>query len=359
MLATPCLVVLLLAGSGQDPQRLARDYADAVESVNEAHADKPTAKDEAELAARLPASAARLVDKLVSADDSPAVRDALAVAAAAALDLDRLDDFAKLTERLAALDAARARTVGIALSRPRFVAIGTDGMSRGGLTAVADVFDLVLDGYDEVFGLTAFSKVPGKKLRLRVHLVDKITAPPHFAPQFPYHSEIDFPVIDADAFTSPTKSGQFLFYGLCHELGHVIAMWGDRQNEEDRHAWAHYTGVVLVEHLSAQQAKRPALKDLRDVRWRSLAFEQKRLAAAKVAPGGADADTVLARLCALHDAVGPKAIGEALNTLDAAGKHLLVNRVRYYSMADFERALLATKRGRAAKQAVKTAFAGG
>src|SRR5436190_1452003 len=48
-----CLLVLAAA---VDPERLARDYAAAVEAVNRAHADKPVAKDEQELAKKLPAS---------------------------------------------------------------------------------------------------------------------------------------------------------------------------------------------------------------------------------------------------------------------------------------------------------------
>ncbi len=355
-------VVVALAGAvraagAQDPAKLAREYADAIEAVNRAHAERPQATDERELAAKLPANAAALPAKLAKLDGSPPLRDALVVAANAALELDRVDDFALLRARLAALAPELAAEVGIVESRPRFVAIGTHGVEPAGLAAIADVFDLVLDAYADVFGLERFSKVPGKKLRLRVHLVPKITRPPHFAPQFPFHSEIDFPVVDARTFQSPTKAGQFLFYGLCHELGHVIAMWGDRQHEEDRHAWAHYTGVVIVEHLAQQ--RHAALKDLRDVRWRSLAFERKQLAAKQVAPGPKDADTVFARLLALHDAVGPKAIGAALAALDAAGEHLLVNRVRYYAMRDFRRALLATKAGKAKKKVIDAAFADG
>jgi hypothetical protein len=354
MLATMLMVAATL--SPQDVAQLAASYADAVASVHAAHLRRPTAKDEAELAARLPRTAAQQLERLLAAD-GPDAAAALLVAGRAALDLDRQDDFTAVRARLLALDTAAAAELGIALSRPRFVALGEGGMEPAGLAAVADAFDLALDGYEEVFGLTDFSKVPGKKLRLRVRRVERIDRPPHFAPQFPWHSEIDFPVVDAKGFASPTQDGKFLFYGLCHELGHVIAMWGDRQDEADRHAWAHYTGVVLVEHLAATKRGSPVLKQVRDQRWRSLEFERKQLAAKQVQPGGRDVDGVMARFVALHDAVGPKAIGEALNALDEAGRHLRVNRVRYYSMRDFEQALLATKAGKKAKPAIAAAFA--
>jgi hypothetical protein len=355
--AALAVLVLVVRAAAQQPLQLARAYADAVDAVNRAHAERPVATTERALADELPAKAQQLPPRLAKLDDSPEVREALATAARAALHLDRTGDFELLRARLVQLAPELAADVGIAESRERFVAIGTQGMAPAGLTAIADVFDLVLDAYRDVFGLEDFSKVPGKKLRLRVHLEQRITRPPHFAPQFPWHSEIDFPVVDAHAFRSPTEDGKFLFYGLCHELGHVIAMWGDREHEEDRHAWAHYTGVTVVEHLAGTD--HAALKDLRDVRWRSLAFERKQLAAKKVVPGPKDADTVFARLLALHDAVGPRAVGEALAALAAAGKHLRVNRVRYYAMRDFHAALLATKAGRAHKKAVDAAFAGG
>lgn len=351
-------LVLLVSSPAlaQDAPALARSYAEAIEAANRSHADKPTAKSEDEIAAKLAPAVRQIPAQLVKLADKPAVRDALVVAANAALALDRVEDFELLRARLASLAPEQASELGIVLSRPRFLVLGTNGMQPEGLVAIADVFDLVLDGYRSVFGLEAFSKVPGKKLRLHVHLEAKIKRPPHFAPEFPFHSQIDFPVIDARTFTSPTKEGQFLFYGLCHELGHVLAMWGDRKNEEDRHAWAHYTGVVVVEHLASSKEK--AVAELRDVRWRSLEFERKQLAAKKVVPGPKDSETVLARFVALHDAVGPKAIGEALATLDAAGRHTRVNRVRYYAMRDFQQSLLATKAGKAAKKAVDAAFAG-
>lgn len=356
MLVVTTLLACAFSLFAQDPEKLARDYATAVAAVNKAHADKPVAKSETELAAQLPKPAAKVVADLVQCADTPATRDSLRIAAAAALDLDRQADFTALRDRLHTLDPALADGLGIVESRKRFLAIGTGGMTPEGLKELADAFDLVLDAYRDVFGLENFSKVPGKKLRLVVHLEPKITKPPHFAPEFPFHSTIDFPVIDAKSFASPTKEGQFLFYGLCHELGHVIAMWGDMRNEEDRHAWAHYTGVVIVDHIAAEGKGASCLDMVRDSRWRSLDIDRKKLEAAKAKPGGKDVNAVMARLIALHDAVGPKAIGEAINALDAKDEHLLVNRVRYYSMANFQKALLATKAGKDKKKAIDAAF---
>jgi len=358
LVAAVLATVLPAAPQPPDPARLARDYANAVAAVNKANLEKPGAKTEAELGNQLPRPIAKLVPELVKCADSPATREALAIAAYAALDLDRMPDFTALRDRLAALDPELPKDLRLIVSRPRFVATGID-MEPEGLAEICDLFDIVLDAYRDVFGwnLEHFSKVPGKKLRLHVHYEAKVVKPPHFAPEFPYHSQIDFPVPDPKSFASPTKDGQFFFYAFCHELGHVIAMWGDPKNEEDRHAWAHYTGVVIVEHIANAKKGQPCLDMVRDFRWRSLDVERRRLEAAATKPGGKTVDAVLARFLALHDAVGPKAIAEAINALDAKDQHVLVNRVRYYAMADFQKALLAKfGKDKPKKAAIDAAF---
>ncbi len=343
-------VALVLVAAGPvragDADAAADRYVKAVEKLNDEHARKPGDEDEAALAAKLPAAALEALDALLAEDLAPPTLEALVRAGEAALDLDRVEDFERIRARLLQVAPGAAAPLGIALSRPRFLARGLDGVEPAGLAAVADAFDEVLDAYDRVFGFAQWSKVPGKKLRLRVHLVPEITRPPHFAPQFPWHSEIDFPVIEADKFSSPTAKGQFLLYGLAHELGHVIAMWGDRSNEQDHHAWAHYTGVAIVEHLSKERADASALKACRDARWRTLSKERGEIDKAGTKPGRKDRDGVMALLVALHDLVGPAAIGEALNALDGGGKARRVNHVRYYDLDDFQAALLATKAGK-------------
>ena len=323
---------------------LAKVYAGAVKQLNEEHARKPGKTLEPDLAKRFPRQAKAALEKLLALDASPAVADALLASGEAALDLDLLGDFERARKRLEETSPDHARRLGTALSRPRFILRGIGGLETPYLERFADVLDAVLAAYDEVFGFAEWSKVPGKKIRVRIHLEEKITRPPHFAPQHAFHSEIDFPVVDAKAFRSPTGDGKFLFYGLCHELGHVIAMWGDgrsRNNEEDEdlHAWAHYTGVTIVEHLSKSGA--PELfRDLKDVRWRSLEEERKRLQATE--PSLEDHDGVLRLLIALHDKVGPRAIGAAINRLDREDRRLRVNRVRYYTFRALEEALVKT-----------------
>ena len=127
-------------------------------------------------------------------------------------------------------------------------------------------------------------------------------------------------------------------------------MWGDRRTHEDHHAWAHYTGVVIVD--ACEQAA--FAKRLRDRRWRSLEVDDKKLAA--VEPSADDRDGVLRLLLDLHELVGPKKIGAALNLMDEKHMGHRINAVRYYGLADLQKALLADKASRKQKKKIKSLF---
>jgi hypothetical protein len=333
----------------------ARAYVEGIKKVNEDHLRAPAKGREPDLAKGLSAPARAGLGKLLDPKlkDSPALFDALLACGEASLDLDLLDDFEKVRARLEKSSPDRAGRLGVALSRPRFILRGL-GVEPEFLTGFADAFEAILGAYDDVFGFREFSKVPGKKLRVLIHYEEKLSQPPHFAPEFPYCSQIDFPVVDRKVFRSPDAEGHFFFYGLCHELGHAIAMWGNRTKEEDHHTWAHYTGVTIVEHLSETAKDKPFLKELRDVQWRSLKIEREK--AGKEKPSFKDDKGTLAFLIQLHDKVGPKAIGAAINHLDAQDKRLRINRVRYYTFAQLKEGLLATAKDAKARKEIEGLF---
>lgn len=339
MFLQPLLCAIALAGAAAPESKLARPYVDAIHDLNEKHARDPGKETEEDLAKKLPPAATKALESLLSAKPSDEVTQALRECSDAALDLDRITDFQKIRVRLAKDTPAAADKLDTALSRPRFLLRGVGGLDQQYLENFADVLDGVLLAYDEVFGFAEFSKLPGKKLRVLLHLEDKIERPPHFGPEFPYHSEIDFPVVDAKKFSSPDAEGHFFFYGLCHELGHVIAMWDLPGKEVDHHTWAHYCGVAIVDHLAHKKPAPPWLKDLRDSNWRNL--EKERTEAKKTKPGLDTDKTTMATWIALHDTVGPKAIGDAINALDAEDKRQRINRVRYYKFDELKKSLLA------------------
>lgn len=350
-------------GSGAAPSKApAKDasvYVEAVAQVNEAHLKKREAVSEEDLARRLPSRAVNAMRSVLAAPDTaPDLVPALAAVGAAAVDVAQADVCEAVRVRLEKLAPAEAQRLGQVVVRPRFLVRAVGDLVPGYAEKFAGLVEEVLSAYDEVFGFAEYSKVPGKKLRIRVHRVPEIRQPPHFAPEFPWHSEVDFPVIEGDAFRSPTPAGQFLLYGLCHELGHVIAMWGDQKEMEDHHAWAHYTGVVVVEHLQKAAPGTAFLESSRDARWRSLTLERN-LPENRRAPGVDSQAGVMAMLIALHDAIGTKAIGTALNWLDAEGKSPRINRVRYYSFDGLKRAIEATVKDRGPREAALAVMAGG
>jgi hypothetical protein len=338
MILQALVCAIALAGAAAPDSKSARAYVDAVHELNEKHARDPGKETEEELAKKLPPAAAKALESLLAEKPSDALTRALLECSDAALDLDRLADFQKIRARLAKDKPADAAKLDTMLSRPRFVLRGVGGLDEEYLKDFAEILDDILGAYDELFGFAEFSKVPGKKLRVRLHLEQKLERPPHFAPEFPYHSEIDFPVVDAKRLRSPDAEGHFFFYGLCHELGHVIAMWGSPDDEQDHHAWAHYCGVAIVEHLATKKGAPAWLNDLRDFKWRSLAKAREEVGKSK--PGLETREDVLALLLALHDQVGPKAIGAAINALDAEDKRTRINRVRYYKFEELKKALL-------------------
>jgi hypothetical protein len=59
-------------------------------------------------------------------------------------------------------------------------------------------------------------------------------------------------------------------------------------------------------------------------------------------------------ILSLHDSVGPKVIGKALNCLDATDRSRRINHVRYYTFADFQKALTAAAPDK--KDAIAPAF---
>jgi hypothetical protein len=358
MRGAACLLVLLVFGlpaeakgglTARQAEKRVKTFVRAVEKINDNHCARPGDTKEAELAAKLPRDARKTLDFLLKMEDGEAKWDALAAYGAAAADLDLAKDLARIEKALENGAPGRALAFGHYVSRDRFL-LRALRVEEDFAEQFADAIEGVMAGFDKMWGFAEFSKVPGKKLRVLLH-GESDPKPPHFAPQFPWHSEVDFPVHATKDFVSPAKGGRFEFYGIGHELGHVVAMWGSRSTMEDHHAWAHYTGVTMVDACS----KAKWAKKLKDKQWRSLEKERKNLE--DQSPGLGSQEEVLRLLIDLHDLVGPKRIGAALNLMESKRWVRRINHVRYYTMEDFEKALLAGKPGRKKSKQLKKLFA--
>jgi hypothetical protein len=113
--------------------------------------------------------------------------------------------------------------------------------------------------------------------------------------------------------------------------------------------------VAVVEHMANSPEYEDLLTSLRDARWRSLAAERED-PKNQVEPSLDNYAGVMALLIRLHDSAGPRAIGAALNQMDAGDAGRRVNRVRYYRFRDFEKALLEVVEGAEAKKQVQEIF---
>lgn len=84
------------------------------------------------------------------------------------MDLAIEDHFSRIRTRLLEVDPDSATKLGTALVRDRLVVRRFSELDDGYLEEFADLMDGVLDAYDKLFGFQEWSKVPGKKLRVRV-----------------------------------------------------------------------------------------------------------------------------------------------------------------------------------------------
>ncbi|MEZ6003072.1 MAG: hypothetical protein R3F33_02685 [Planctomycetota bacterium] len=325
--------------SVSDPKKDCATWCDNIEAINQKHQKSPGKLREKDLADKLSFKAKKALEALLALEDPAVAVPLLQQAGEAALDLALVESFQAICARMEDLQPDSSDALGSAYATDRYLLRGLGGLDEDYLRHFGAVLDAILDTYREVFGFTEWSKVPGKLLRVRIHVVERIMRPPHFAPEFPFHSEIDFPVVDTDRLRSPTADGKFLLYGLCHELGHVIAMWGRPDFEEDHHAWAHYTGCVIVERLSKRPdwEENPEFKDLGDKKWRSL--DSLREEVKTTAPGFDSKDAVQAFLLKAHDELGPAALGRAINFHDEKDKRRRVNHVRFYTFEELRSGL--------------------
>ena len=215
-LAGPTAVAVGLLGTlarlpAQDPAALGRRTASPSEKVNEEHARRPGKAKEEDLAKKVPKGTRAAIDRLLAMKDSPQLFDAPSPAgrrpwtSISSRTSRRQPDASRRARR------PTRRSSGIALSKPRALLRGLGGVQPSYLEEFAAVLEAVLAGYDEVFGFEEWSKVPGKKIRVRIHITKDESKPPHFAPQFAFHSEIDFPVQDGSSFRSPTAKGKDVF----------------------------------------------------------------------------------------------------------------------------------------------------
>ncbi len=295
---------------------------------------------EAELRARVPKRYLRLDDRYARIKNPAQKARALAELALLYAELAWTERIRPIRETLASLDEPLAARLGDFQESEHFVARVVGAEPKWGKAALR-LAEAARKGYLERFGFTAVSKTPGKKIRILIHVNPELKRSRlYFHPSPRYHSELRFEVPSEKSLTRAGK--QRIVYGFCHELGHMVAMWGKyRVVEDDKHAWAHYTGALVVEDVYDELGNEP---------WPTwTAFQRKASGRARLVgqvegrkPGTDSYESILALFYAIGEEFGTESYGKAWSWLEKKKRFRRLNRVPYLWLRDLEAALLAT-----------------
>ncbi|MHC4251353.1 MAG: hypothetical protein ACYS9X_19710 [Planctomycetota bacterium] len=260
-----------------------------------------------------------------------------------------------IRESLAELDEALLARLGHFEESEHFLVrvVGTD--PKWGKAALR-LAEAARQGYVDIFGFDSISAIPGKKIRILIHVDPAVRAPRlYFHPSPRLHGEMRYEMPDGKYLTLAGR--RRIVYGFCHELAHMLAMWGEyRVNEEDRHAWGHYAGCMVVEAVYDSLGNEP---------WPTwTAYQRRASGVARLrkqtegrAPGTGSYEAVLSLFRAIGDDFGPEVYGKAWTWLERKRRFRRTNCVRYLWLRDLKEALLDTvPKSKAAR--VREIFAG-
>ena len=341
------------------PKRPAdRQLAAFAKAVRDVHAKAMRTRKpwkEAELLERVPSKFLKLEARFAKIKDPTKRARALAELALLYADLAHVDGIGPIVDSLQELDSDLAARLGHFEASENFLVrvVGADRKWAGAALRLAEA---ARDGYLERFGFTAISKVPGKKIRILIH-VDPMHSKSrlYFHPSPPYHGEMRYEVADENSLTRAGK--QRLVYGFCHELGHMVAMWGQfNRVEDDKHAWAHYTGCLVVEDVYEKLGNEP---------WPTwTAFQRRASGEARLlkqiegkTAGTGSYESILKLFHEIGTEFGTKAYGKAWEWLAAKKRFRRIHHVPYLWLRDLQEALLhVVPRNEAAK--VRELFGG-
>ena len=205
---------------------------------------------------------------------------------------------------------AAATAEGAAVERPH-VKVTYDGVPEAHAGAVAETLSAAWNAYRSDFGFELPDTVrcsvesgPGKPSRL---FTDG-------------HDRVFLSVPSSDTLLRPAKSGTFVLYGLCHELGHV-AMYRvlkdrDWMTTAAAEGWAHYAGSVVVDRVWEAKGQRLWTVDPYDYKADGTARLDKQLAA----PSPSEIARGAGRWRELERIIGRKELGALFVAWQAVGR---------------------------------------
>lgn len=326
------------------PDRLADTrlaaYRQAIETIHRKalRARKPPTEED--LRRQVPAKMLTLESRYERIDDPRKRARALAELALLHAELAWVDRIGPILESLRELDPDLASRVGHFEESEHCIArvVGCDAKWARAAVRLAEA---AREGHRKLFGFRSISKVPGKKIRILIHLdASHEGARLYYHPSPPWHSEIRYEIRDEKHLTLAGR--QRIVYGFCHEMGHMVAMWGQyRKVEEDFHAWGHYTGCLVVDQVYETLGNEP---------WPGWTSYQRRASGTArlrselegQSPGTGSREEVLALFDRVGDLCGTDAYGRAWEWLDGRRRIRRIQQVRYLWLRDLRDGLIAT-----------------
>lgn len=333
------------------------ELAKAIESLHRQALRSKAEWTEEDLRQKIPSRYLKLDARYLALKDSEAKARALAELALLYAELAWVERIRPLSEALRKIDAKLADRLGHFEESKHFLA-RVAGADAKWAEAAVKLGEAAREGYLARFGFRDISKVPGKKIRIVIHLDPAIAQTRlYFHPTPLYHGEIRYEIPDEKFLT--VSGGRRVVYGICHELGHMLAMWGDyfKKIEDDHHAWAHYTGCHVVEEVYERLGNSP-WPTWTAFQRKASGLERLRKEVEGVKPGKGSREGVLAILDAVGEDLGTKIYGEAFAWLEKQKRFRRINNVPYLWLKDLEEALTrVAPREKAAR--VREIFAGG
>ena len=192
------------------------------------------------------------------------------------------------------------------------VRVEYEGITQDQATAIAQVLSAARKVYVDYFGFDMPARIfcsvecgPGKGSRLFTDGEDRVF--------------LSMP--SADKLQRPAKSGTFVLYGLCHEVGHV-AMYRPLKDRgwmttAAAEGWAHYAGSVVVDEVYKAHGEKLWTPDPYDYRADGTARLQKQLKERSPSPIALGAGA----WASLNQRVGPRGFRKIFEAWQAADIH--------------------------------------
>lgn len=314
-------------------------YRDAVRALHERALRSRKPWREEDLRKDVPRRFLELDERYSRIKDAATRARALAELALVDADLAWVERIDPLVEKIAKDDADLAARLGRFGESDHFF-VRVVGADPTYADAALRLGEAIHAGYRDRFGFETPSKVPGKKIRIVIHVDPKHPRPRlYFHPTPAFHGEIRYEIPDEKSLT--LSGGQRIVYGFGHELGHMIAMWGEyRRVEDDKHAWAHYLGCLLVEDVYERLGNEP---------WPGwTAFQRRASGVARLEkqieghdPALDSYEGILALFHTIGEELGTEIYGKAWKWLEEKRRFRRLQHVPYLWMRDLRDALLA------------------